>query len=352
VSTLVGIAIDEGLIGAVSDPVTDYLPDLAERDPRFRQITLRDLLTMSSGIRYQEQMLPLPWGDDINTYYGVDLRELALDDTQIEGPPGHEWLYNNYHPLLLGMVLERATGMSVSEYMATRLWRPLGAEEDATWNLDSEVSGFEKMESGVNAAPIDYARFGQLFLHEGEWNGTRIVSEDWVRAATASDTTTDPAEHYQYFWWVDTERAGGFYALGNFGQVHLRGPRCQGRHRSPRSRLGSRQPDLAGHAARGRRPAHDRIMIGPMRAHRLAHGPGPTHPGGVGVRRSFVGDPAGGSSTSLRTREKGAASTADPASPTRQVPTSTRTSAQLRCRRSRGRSREGPTAAACRSRPC
>ena len=128
------------------------------------------------------------------------------------------WHYNNYNPLLLGMVLERATGMTVSEYMATRLWEPLGAEADATWSLDSKRSGFEKMESGVNAAPVDYARFGLLFLHDGEWNGTRIVSDGWVQAATAADTSADPAGDYQYFWWVDLERPGRFYGLGNLGQ--------------------------------------------------------------------------------------------------------------------------------------
>jgi len=218
VSTLIGIAIDEGLIGSVTDPVTDYLPELSERDPRFERITLRDLLTMSSGIRYEEQSLPLPWGDDVDTYYGTDLRDLGLSATQIVRPPGQEWLYNNYHPLLLGLVLERATRMSVSDYMATRLWQPLGAEADATWSLDSEGSGFEKMESGLNATPVDFARFGQLFLHEGVWNGTRIVSADWVRSATAATTATDPAGHYQYFWWIDTQRPDRFYALGNFGQ--------------------------------------------------------------------------------------------------------------------------------------
>ncbi|HEY9377585.1 MAG TPA: serine hydrolase [Jiangellaceae bacterium] len=217
-STLVGIAIDEGAIGSVEDPVTDYIPELAERDPRFEQITLRHLLTMSSGLRYQEQDLPLPWGDDIATYYGADLREVALNGTEIERPPGGEWLYNNYNPLLLGMVLERATATSVSEYMASRLWQPLGAEHDATWSLDSEESGFEKMESGLNASAADFARFGALFLHDGEWNGTQIVTDDWVRAATAADNTTDPAADYQYFWWVDLDRPGRFYGLGNYGQ--------------------------------------------------------------------------------------------------------------------------------------
>jgi CubicO group peptidase (beta-lactamase class C family) len=219
VSTLVGIAIDEGLIGSIEDPVTDYLPELAARDPDFRQITLRHLLTMSSGIGYEEGGFP-SLGDDTYTYYGVDLRDIALNRTHIEQPPGLAWHYNDYNTLLLGLVLERTTGTSVSDFMATSLWQPLGAEADATWSLDSERSGFEKMESGVNARTVDYARFGLLFLHNGEWNGRRIVSEDWVRAATSADNTIDPAYHsgYRYFWWLDVERPGRFYAMGKYGQ--------------------------------------------------------------------------------------------------------------------------------------
>jgi CubicO group peptidase (beta-lactamase class C family) len=217
-SALVGIAIDEGSISSIDDSVTDYVPELADRDPRFERITLRHLLSMSSGLRYVEQSAPLPWGDDIDTYYGTDLRDLALNATEIVEPPGRDWLYNNYNPLLLGLVLERATGTSVSDYMATRLWQPLGAEHDATWSLDSKASGFEKMESGLNVAPVDYARFGPLFLHGGEWNGNRIVSENWVRSATDADATTDPSGFYQHFWWIDSERPERFYSLGNFGQ--------------------------------------------------------------------------------------------------------------------------------------
>jgi CubicO group peptidase (beta-lactamase class C family) len=217
-STLVGIAIAEGAIEGIDDPVTDYLPELAERDGRFERITLRDLLTMSSGLRYQEHSGPVPWGDDISTYYGADLRDIGLNETEVVEPPGTAWLYNNYNPLLLGMVLERATGMSVAEYMSSRLWEPLGAERDATWSLDSEESGFEKMESGLNATAVDYARLGLLFLHDGEWNGRRIVPAAWVREATAADVSADPAGYFQYFWWVDVERPGRYYGLGNFGQ--------------------------------------------------------------------------------------------------------------------------------------
>ena len=219
VSALVGIAVDAGLIDSIEDPVTKYLPELAARDPDFRQITLRHLLTMSSGIRYREGGFP-SLGDDTYTYYGVDLRDVALNRTRIDQPPGLAWVYNNYHPLLLGLVLERTTRMSVSDFMARRLWQPLGAEADATWSLDSESSGFEKLESGVNARPVDYARFGQLFLHNGEWNGRRIISQDWVRESTGADPATDPASYhgYRYFWWLDVERPGRFYALGKYGQ--------------------------------------------------------------------------------------------------------------------------------------
>jgi CubicO group peptidase (beta-lactamase class C family) len=218
VSTLVGIAIDEGLIRSVDDRVTDYLPELATRDPRFRKITLRHLLTMSSGIRYRDGGFP-SLGDDTYTYYGVNLRDVALTRTKIEQPPGLAWQYNNFHPLLLGLVLERASGTSVSEFMAKRLWQPLGAEADATWRLDSERSGFEKMESGLNARPRDYARFGLLVLHNGVWNDRGIVSRDWVRAATGADHATDQASYYgyRYFWWLDLDRPERFYAFGKYG---------------------------------------------------------------------------------------------------------------------------------------
>ncbi|MCA9955591.1 MAG: serine hydrolase, partial [Anaerolineales bacterium] len=125
-SALVGIAIAEGHIHSVTDPITDYLPELAERDPAFANITIRDLLLMSSGIHYAE--FPFVNGDDAKTYYYPDLRDLALNQTEIDGAPGELFLYNNYHPLLLGLILERATGQSVADYLAQKIWQPMGAE--------------------------------------------------------------------------------------------------------------------------------------------------------------------------------------------------------------------------------
>jgi CubicO group peptidase (beta-lactamase class C family) len=93
-----------------------------------------------------------------------------------------------------------------------------GDRYEATWSLDSERSGFEKMESGLNATAADYARFGLLFLHEGAWKNTRIVSRGWVKAATSAQAITTVATPYGYFWWIDAVRPQRLYALGNFGQ--------------------------------------------------------------------------------------------------------------------------------------
>ncbi|HUJ74191.1 MAG TPA: serine hydrolase domain-containing protein, partial [bacterium] len=144
-SALVGIALAEGKLHSLDDPVTRYLPELARRDPRFEHITLRHLVTMASGIRFAEQHFIT--GDDARTYYDPNLRAMTLATVRITGPPGERWLYNNYHPLLMGMILERATGMSVTRYLNEKLWGGLGAEYDASFSLDSTEDGFEKMES-------------------------------------------------------------------------------------------------------------------------------------------------------------------------------------------------------------
>ena len=90
--------------------------------------------------------------------------------------------------------------------------------------LDSDTNRFEKMESGINAKAIDFAKIGRLFLNNGNWNGKQIISQKWVNESTRPDTTTDPALFYQYMWWVDTATSPGgardynFYAAGNYGQ--------------------------------------------------------------------------------------------------------------------------------------
>jgi len=228
VSTLVGIAIDRGLIHSVDDSVTRYLPELARRDTRFSRISIGDLLRMSSGLRYVEERPP---HDDQRTYMDPDLRRAALDSSMIVEEPGHHWLYNNYNPLLLGMILERASGGSVTALLQSALWNPLGMEFGGSWSLDSRETGFEKMESGINARAIDFAKLGELYLHHGQWGAQRVLSEAWVRAATQPWPTpagyygNDPffnadGHYFGYFWWGD-RRDGGesdYHTVGNKGQ--------------------------------------------------------------------------------------------------------------------------------------
>jgi len=236
-STLVGIAIDEGKISSVHDPITKYLPELAKRDPRFAQITIQDLLLMSSGIRYNEDP---PDRDNDVTYHAADLRKAALEKTAIVDAPGKRWLYNNYHPLLLGMVLERVTGMSVTAYLQEKLWEPLGMEYPGSWSIDGDKNGLEKMESGINARTIDFAKFGRLMLNNGQWEGKQVVSNAWVEQATQPEERPssyygdDPffmsqGHYYKYFWWGD-KRSGGksdFHAVGNKGQYIYVSPQKQ-----------------------------------------------------------------------------------------------------------------------------
>jgi CubicO group peptidase (beta-lactamase class C family) len=219
-SALIGIAIQERYIKSVEDPITDYIPELAERDPRFKNIHFSHLMTMASGLRYNTDR-PISFGDDNLTYEFNDLRHLALTETEVVEQPGQTFLYNNYNPLLLGLVLERATGQSVTAYLQEKIWTPLGMEYDGSWSLDSEKNGFEKMESGINARAIDFAKFGRLYLNGGNWNGTQVVPSTWVKVSTQDNGfIKDAPIYYGYMWWGEkcNPDSQDFFALGNYGQ--------------------------------------------------------------------------------------------------------------------------------------
>ena len=233
-SALIGAAIAEGKIGSVDDPVIQYIPEIAGRG--FDKLTIRDLLMMNSGIRYVEgDKLPFyyaPFADDALTYYPPDLRKVALSVKASDTPIGETFRYNNYYPLLEGLIIERATGMGVAEYLQEKFWKPMGAEFPASWSLDSERSGFEKMESGINARAIDFASFGLIFLHNGFWNGVQILPESWVREST-EPLRPDPRiwqtfpewldydGYYKYHWWGLNNPDGSydFCAQGRYGQI-------------------------------------------------------------------------------------------------------------------------------------
>lgn len=239
-SALIGAAIADGYIGSVDDPVIKYIPEIAGRG--LDTLTIRDLLLMNAGIRYVEgDELPFyyaPFADDALTYYSANMRKTALSVRASGAPIGKAFHYNNYHPLLEGLIIERTTGMHVAEYLQERFWKPMGAEFPASWSLDSTASGFEKMESGINARAIDFARFGLIFLHNGLWHGAQILPAAWVRESTAPlrpdprtwETMTDwPGYngYYKYHWWGinNADDTYDFYAHGKYDQIVYVAPR-------------------------------------------------------------------------------------------------------------------------------
>jgi CubicO group peptidase (beta-lactamase class C family) len=232
-SALTGIAIAEGYIQSIDDPVTRYLPELADRDPRFEQITIRHLLLMASGLEYQEFRPLLFNSDDPLTTYYPDQRELAFKNTHIIAPPGQYFSYNKYHPQLLGMILERTTGMPVTDYLQTRLWDPVGMAYSGSWSTDSTTSDFERMEAGINARAIDFAKFGLLYLNGGLMNNQQVIPQEWVAESTGPHFPEDYASYYPgwfasvpgkgyyaYMWWGYQRVAGSydFAAEGDKGQ--------------------------------------------------------------------------------------------------------------------------------------
>ena len=219
-STTIGMAIEDGHISSINDPITDYVPELLQQDPRFGDITLRHLITMTSGIAYDEEGRS-PYADEVNTYFGTDLRRSAITNPIIVEEPGQTWLYNNYNPQLLGMALERATGMTISEYMSQSWWGPMGAEADASWSVDSFYNRFEQSAHGFNARPRDLARFGLMFANGGIVDGEQVVPRDWVDEATAPTNVSIGdndflEQNYNYFWWVLPD--GRYFAQGHRGQ--------------------------------------------------------------------------------------------------------------------------------------
>ncbi|MDX8338812.1 serine hydrolase [Draconibacterium sp. IB214405] len=237
ISFLIGAAIDDGLIGSVNDPMTKYIPELKERDPDFEKITIKNLLEMRSGLKYFTGYIPgtyihLPWHAEAVGYYHPNVRKLLLKKIEIDRKPGQSFQYNNYNTSYLGLIIERATNKTVSQYLEEKLWSEI-MEYDALFSIDSKNSGFEYMPSRLIARAIDYARFGRLFLNNGNWNGKQVLSENWVVESTHENKQIprdiypgwfggDNCKHvyYTYQWWghANCDSTFQFAASGNLGQ--------------------------------------------------------------------------------------------------------------------------------------
>ncbi len=220
ISILVGIAIEEGKIKSLDEPVGNFLPEYEEGDKS--KVTIRHLITMSSGINFDESYIN-PIGFAAEAYYGDDLRKLIFK-YDAEREPGKHFEYLSGNTQLLGFVLSKATGMSVSDYASEKLWKPLEAEHDAYWSLDHK-DGDEKAYCCFNSNARDFARIGKLYLDSGRYNGRQIVPEKYVLESIQPAPTMDVKENtsnkrYGYSWWLlpKYKEHNIFYMRGVLGQ--------------------------------------------------------------------------------------------------------------------------------------
>jgi CubicO group peptidase (beta-lactamase class C family) len=225
-SALIGIAVDEGHITSVRDPIGAYVPAL--QGSGYADVPIEDALTMSSGVAFDEDY-DNPWSD-INMLF-IRAMAMRVPIEQLIGglaaarAPGTFNDYVSADSMALGLVLEAATGMRVAEYLQSRLWGPMGAEADASWSTD--LTGREFALCCVNARLRDYARFGRLMLEGGAREGRQIVPAEWVRASVNPTAPhlqpgVNPASSwtfgYGYKWWIPEDPRGDFLAIGVWGQ--------------------------------------------------------------------------------------------------------------------------------------
>ena len=202
VSLLVGIALEEGTLQSLDQPVADFIPEFRTGDKA--TITIRHLLTMTSGLDWDEAYSS-PFSPTTELYYGDDLYRLVVN-LPLKHEPGTVWYYSSADTQLLGIALEAAVGQPLSDYASERLWKRIGAEQDASWSLDRE-QGVIKSNCCFNSTPRDFARLGQLVLQGGAWNNEQIVPADYLAqalqpAAGLQDEQGNPVNYYGYQFWI------------------------------------------------------------------------------------------------------------------------------------------------------
>ena len=215
-TTLTGIAIDESKINSVNDPVSRYISEYSDSD--IGRVKIRQLLKHTSGIEFKDNHKS-PFSDNAKYYYGKDLRKYVLN-LKLKQNPGTEFNYNSANSQLMALVLERATGTTLSSYLEQKLWTKIGMQYDATWSIDRKgASGMEKGFSGINSTAIDLAKLGRLYLYKGVFNKDTILSEAFIREATKREISEGSLWDYEYNFGVGPEKYHSFYAVGLFGQL-------------------------------------------------------------------------------------------------------------------------------------
>ena len=217
VALLTAFAVQDGSIKSLDESIGDFLSEFKEGDKS--KITVRSLLMMSSGSNWDESYSS-PFSTTTEAYYGWDLYKVATS-VKAEKTPGTEWRYKSGDTELLGLVLEKATGKSLSVYASEKLWKPIGAQHSAIWSLDKK-DGREKAYCCFNTNARDFSRIGTLLLHHGNWRGSQLLDSATIELFTSplsiKDYENETADYYGYQIWRLPDRDGVFYCRGILGQ--------------------------------------------------------------------------------------------------------------------------------------
>jgi CubicO group peptidase (beta-lactamase class C family) len=216
-STLVGAAIQDGYIQSLEDKVSRYIPGL--RGSAYDDVSVRQLLTMSSGVRwnedYEDPNADVAQFNNAKPEPGMDATVSYMRKLPRAHPPGEVWHYNTGETNLIGVLVSSATGKPLSRYLEEKIWHPAGMQADATWLLGK--TGHEIAGCCLQASTRDFARFGLFVLANGQAGGRQIVPADWFAAATHKQKDIgEPGRGYGFQWWTYDD--GSVAAQGIFGQ--------------------------------------------------------------------------------------------------------------------------------------
>lgn len=222
-SALVGLAIRDGYFAGTDQPITDFVPELAGAG--FGSVTIHHLLTMTSGSAYREN--DNPFGEHVILNYTPRLEERILR-FEMNEQPGSIFRYKSGDTALVGLALARALAPeTITDYAQRRLWAPLGMEDAGIWTIDHARDGLEKTWCCLATSARDLAKFGQLYLRQGQRAEEEIVPAEWVEASTNAQVPAVawPDDYraigwrgYGYQWWLASEEDGDYFALGKDGQ--------------------------------------------------------------------------------------------------------------------------------------
>lgn len=220
VSLLVGVALDEGFIKSLDDSIADYLPEFNKAPER--NITIKDLLTMSSGLSWDEAYSSL-FSVTTKGYYGDAIKKTVMNLHTIKDP-GKQFIYKSGDTQLLSFIVENVTGKTISEYASEKLWKPMQASQVALWSTDKK-NGDEKTFCCFNTNARDIARFARLLLNNGNWNGKQLVSEAYIKEAITpasyleNEFGTGALDYYGYQIWIHNYNGQNIpYLRGHLGQ--------------------------------------------------------------------------------------------------------------------------------------